>query len=131
MLIPHKSGVADTESVNEVLAALKGSPEAATLQAFGDRWSVASEQDLTPENVGVSAIATWLFAEERKVGDFASLAAAGVTYIALYTGNGMTFGEVSAKMRLYEIGWNNWYNSWVEKLRFGYNYDVLDSYDVT
>ena len=131
LLIPDQAGRTDTESVNEVLAALKKAPEAKTVEGFAERWSVAVEQNLTPENTSVSSIATWLFDKERGAGDYASLAANGGTYVALYTGDGMTYGEVSAKMRLYEIGWNNWYNAWVEQLHFGYNYDILDSFDVS
>ena len=130
VMIPHQSGLADSASIDEVLAALRKAPEAATLKGFEERWSVATEENLTPENIGVEAIAQWLYADGRKVAEYAALTASGVTYVVLYTGDGLTFGEVTAKMRLYEIGWNNWYNAWVERVQFGYNYDILDSYDV-
>ena len=43
----------------------------------------------------------------------------------------MTYAEVEARRALFDSAYATWYNGWVEALTFGYNYDCLDSYDVS
>ena len=131
LAIPYAAGVADESKVSTVLAALQNAPKLDTLQGFSSMGSFGSEQDLAPENTGVSAISEWLFAGGRAVGDYGRVEAGGATYILIYTDNGMSYAEVSARMSLYDAAYADWYNGWVERLTFGYNYDILDSYDIT
>lgn len=130
MTIPYVNGAANEEQVNAVLEALKKNPEAETFSAFSDAGTVGEEKNMTPDNTGVAAIADWLFDAKRRVGDSGSVEYGNYTYVLLYTDNGMSYAHVSARMSLYDIAYAEWYNAWVERLTFGYNYDVLDSYDV-
>ena len=129
-VIPHVGGAADEESVNAVLTALKASPEAATLEQFSQKYTVGNEENLTPDNVGAEAIGKWLFDAARAKGDYGRISGDGCTYVAIYTGNGMSYGMVSARMHLYDAAFANWYNGWVKALHFGYNYDIIDGYDI-
>ena len=85
---------------------------------------------MTPDNAGIAEIGAWLFAAERRVGDFGRVDLAGASYILFYSGNGMTYGEVAARMRLFDEAYAEWRESMVDQLTFGYNYDCLDGYDV-
>ena len=130
LFIPFENGAAAQQKVEAALAALQAAPSAQTLrtQSVG---TYGEEANMTPTNGGVSEITEWLFATQRAVGDFARLDTAGATYLAIYTGNGASFAEVEARRALFDRDFAAWYNEWVERLVFGYNYDCLDSYDVT
>ena len=129
LFIPFENGAAATAKVNAAFSALKSAPAVATLQAQGDG-TFGTEENMTPENGGIAQINTWLFAAGRKIGDYACVDTAGATYLVLYTGNGISYAEVEARRALFDTAYAAWYNEWVEKLSFGYNYDCLDSYDV-
>lgn len=128
--IPHVEGKPNEAAVAQARAALPDSPAPSTLEALSNLGSFMHEQDLTPQNTTVKALADWLFHTDRAPLDRGEVEANGATYILLYTGNGMSYGEVSAKMRLYDEAYAAWYQGWVERLTFGYNYDVIDGYDV-
>ena len=129
LFIPFENGAAAAQKVNTAFAALKSAPTAATLQAQADG-TFGTEENMTPQNGGISQINDWLFEAGRKVGDFARIDTAGATYLVLYTGEGMSYAEVEARRALFDTAYAAWYNEWVETLAFGYNYDCLDSYDV-
>lgn len=129
LFVPFVNGAANEEAIGEALDALRIRPNAETLQSLTALGTPGAEENLTPENSGIKALGEWLFAKERHVGDYGRVDLDGATYILLYTGDGMTFGEVSARMALFDTAYATWYNSWVERLHFGYNYDCLDGYD--
>lgn len=129
-VIPHVGGKTDETTVGKILAALRDDSNAETLDQFAQELTVGKEQNLTPDNIGIPAIKTWLFDAGRKQGDFDRVAGDNCTYVVIYIDNGMSYGEVSAKMHLYDAAYAAWYNGWVETLHFGYNYDVIDGYDV-
>ena len=131
LAIPYVGGSANEATASAVMEALQNAPTAATLEQNAGSGSYGTERDLTRNNMGVSALADWLYAEGRAVGDFGRVETSGATYILIYTGNGMTFSQVSARMSLYDNAYAAWYNGWVEQLCFGYNYDILDSYDIS
>lgn len=128
--IPYVSGTPNESKVSAVLTALAGAPHHDTLAAFAADGTVGKEQNLTPDNTDAAPIADWLFAEGRKVSDSGRAEVEGYTYVLIYTGNGMSYSHVSAQMSLYDIAFAEWYNGWVEQLHFGYNYDILDGYDI-
>ena len=130
LAIPYVGGKANEESVNAVLAALNNAPKAETLDVFAADGTLGSEQNLTPDNMGYAAMKEWLFADARRISDVGRVEIGNSTYILLYTGNGMSYAAVSARMSLYDAAYANWYNTWVEQLTFGYNYDIIDGYDV-
>ena len=130
MVIPHVNGEADEETVSKALAALKKMPKGETLNQFSLNFTVGSEENLTPDNMGVAAMRDWLFDAGRSKGDYGRVKGDGCTYVVIYTDNGMSYGEVSARMHLYDAAFAGWYNGWVETLHFGYNYDIIDGYDV-
>ena len=130
IVVPYVGGKANDAAVSEILSALKAAPSAETLSGFSSAGSIGSESDLIPENTSVAAISDWLFAKGRAIGDSGRVEFGGYTYVMLYTGHGMTYSEVSVRMRLYDAAYADWYNGWVETLDFGYNYDVIDGYDV-
>lgn len=129
VFIPFENGVAATQKVESVLAVMQDTPTVDALRAQ-DMGTFGTEENITPENGGVEQINEWLFAAERAVGDYARIDTAGATYIAIYTGNGLSYAEVEARRALFDRRFAAWYNQWVEGLTFGYNYDCLDSYDV-
>jgi hypothetical protein len=129
LFIPFENGAAAEQKVQDVLAMMKGAPTADTLRAQSVG-TFGTEENMTPQNGGVTQINDWLYADGRRVGDWARLDTAGATYIALYTENGISFSEVEARRALFDSAYAAWYNEWVERLSFGYNYDCLDSYDV-
>lgn len=131
MVIPHVNGKTDEAKINEVLSALQSAPQKETLDAYAAAFTVGSEENLTPDNVGIKAIKDWLFDSARTKGDYGRVAGEGCTYVVIYTDNGMSYGQVSARMHLYDAAYAAWYNGWVEALHFGYNYDVIDGYDVS
>ena len=131
MVIPYVNGKTDEAKIGEVLAALQASPRQETLQAYSADFTIGSEANLTPDNVGITTIKEWLFDVSRVKGDFGRVAGEGCTYVVIYTDNGMSYGHVSARMYLYDAAYAAWYNGWVESLHFGYNYDVIDGYDVS
>ena len=128
--IPYVGGKANDAKVNEILAALKASPSAETLSGYSSAGTVGNESNLIPDNTGVKTLSDWLFQTGRRVGDYGSVEVGSCTYVVLYTGNGMTYSEVSMRMHLYDTAYADWYNGWVEALDFGYNYDIIDGYDV-
>ncbi len=130
LFIPFENGAAATQKVESAYAALKDAPVAATLQAQ-NVGTYGTEENMTPENGGIKVINDWLFDAQRRIGDYACLDTAGASYLVLYTGNGASFAEVEARRALFDNAFAAWYNEWVEKLTFGYNYDCLDSYDVS
>ena len=129
LFLPFEGGKPAEEKIGEVIGAMQSAPLAATLQARGEG-RYGEEKDLTPESSGIDVITRWLFATERAVGDWERLDTEGATYIVIYTGNGISYGEVQARRELFDLAFSTWYNGWVETLVFGYNYDCLDSYDV-
>lgn len=129
--IPYVNGQKNDAKAGEVRTSLLNDPRAETLESFKKDGIFAHELNLTPDNTTVREIGAWLFADGREIGDRGEIEVENATYILLYTGNGVSFGEVSAKMHLYDEAYAAWYNSWVAALTFGYNYDVLDSYDVS
>ncbi len=129
LFIPFENGAAASQKVGSALAALQGAPTPDTLRAQGFG-TYGEEENITPANGGIKEINEWLFAEDRVVGDFARLDTVGATYLAIYTGNGASFAEVEARRALFDSAFAAWYNEWVAKLTFGYNYECLDSYDV-
>lgn len=129
LFIPFENGVVPTQKVDGAFSALKAVPAAKTLQTQGVG-TYGTEENMTPQNGGIEQINAWLFATERKVGDYARLDTAGATYLVIYTGDGISYAEVEARRALFDTAYAAWYNEWVEKLTFGYNYDCLDSYDV-
>lgn len=130
IVIPYVGGSADEKTVSSVLAALKSAPGSETLQQFSDRYTVGAEENLTPDNVGTDALGEWLFHADRTKGDYGCVTGSGCTYVVIYTDNGMSYGMVSARMYLYDAAFADWYNGWVEALHFGYNYDIIDGYDI-
>ncbi|MBO5326570.1 MAG: hypothetical protein J6A84_00435 [Clostridia bacterium] len=128
--IPYISGKANDAKVSEVLAALQASPSVETLSGFAAAGSIVSESNLTPDRIGIKVLSDWLFGAQRAIGDCGRVEVDGYTYVVLYRGNGLTFSEVSVRTHLYEAAYANWYNGWVEALEFGYNYDIIDGYDI-
>jgi hypothetical protein len=128
--IPYVGGKPNEEKVTAVSDALASAPHHETLAGFSTEGTVGKEQDLTPDNTDAAPIAEWLFAAGRRVGDHGRAELDGYTYVLVYTGNGMSYAHVSARMRLYDVAYADWYNGWVERLHFGYNYDILDGYDI-
>ena len=122
--VPYVNGAANDSKVTAILAALAQAPREETLSAYTADGTVGSEKNLTPDNTNISAISDWLFAPGRASGDSGRIEAGSYTYVLLYTGNGMSYAEVSARMSLYDSAYAAWYNGWVERLEFGYNYDV-------
>ena len=129
LFIAFENGVPATQKIEAVEAEMRISPSAATLQALEEYGTYAVEENLTPENSGIEKLAEWLFADGRRIGDWERIDVEGATYILLYTANGISYSEVNARMALYDAAYAEWYNSWVEKLTFGYNYECLDGYD--
>ena len=130
VLIPYVNGKANDSKVSEVLAALGAAPQLDTVKAYADSNTVGVEENMTPDNTGLKKIKDWLFADGRQVGDYTQIEENEYTYVMLYTGNGMSYAHVSARMSLYDIAYENWHNGWVDTLHFGYNYLVIDSYDI-
>ena len=128
--ISYAGGTPNETAVSSVINALNAAPVAQTLRD-SNVGSYGEERNLTPENTGVSAISKRLFEDGRAVGDYGRVEAGNATYVLIYTGNGISFAEVSARMRLYDNAFAAWYNGWVEQLCFGYNYDILDSFDIS
>ena len=128
--LPFEYGTAPEEKIAQVTSAMQKSPTEESLRALSELGTVGVEKNMTPENSGIKAIGEWLFAEGRSVGDWGRIDLSGATYILLYTENGISFGEASARMKLFDASFASWYNGWVESLEFGYNYDCLDSYDI-
>lgn len=131
LAVPYVSGEPDSAKVSRILNALRADPTIATLEGFPEVGTANKEQNLTPDNTGAESIEKWLFAAERTVGDCDRIEVGNYTYVLLYTGNGMSYAHVSARMSLFDIAFENWRNGWVDALTFGYNYDVIDSYDIT
>ena len=131
LAIPYTNGEPDSAKVSQVLNALRANPVVATLEGFPELGAANRESDLTPDNTGADSIKQWLFATDRTVGDCDRVEVGNYTYVLLYTGNGMSYAHVSARMSLFDIAFENWRNAWVDALTFGYNYDVIDSYDIT
>ncbi len=131
LYIPYgEDGKPNEEKAAPAYEKLLASPSTATLSGLKSSGTVGKEEHLTPESSGIEAIAEWLFDAEREVLDVGRVETAGATYLLLYTGNGMTYAEVKARMLLFDAAYADWYNSWVEQLTFGYNYDCLDGYDI-
>ena len=130
LYIAHTGGVAPTSTVQAALAAVEESPTAQTVAGLSEYGLPGTEEHLTPENSGIDGIGAWLFAEGRRVGDVGAVDLGGATYILLYTGDGMTYAEVTARMALFDAAYADWYNALLARVTFGYNYDCLDGYDV-
>lgn len=131
LIVSGDSEAAVKENAAAALAAVQKKPQAgamAELTAFG---TARTEQNMIPENAGVSEIADWLFASGRKPGDAGTVTSGGVTFVLLYTGGGVSRGEVRGRMALFDAAYAEWYNTLVSSLHFGYHYDVIDSYDVS
>ena len=128
--VPYVGGKADDAKVVEILTALEAAPSAETLSGFSGAGTVGSESNLIPDNTSIQTISDWLFQTGRDIGDCGRAEVGSYSYVLLYTGNGMTYSEVSMRMHLYDTAYADWYNGWVEALDFGYNYDVIDGYDV-
>lgn len=128
--VPYVGGKANDAKVGEILSALQASPSADTLSGYSSAGSIGGESNLIPDNTGIKALSDWLFGAGRKAGDCGRVEVGSYTYVVIYTGNGMTYDEVKARMHLYDAAYADWYNGWVEALDFGYNYDIIDGYDV-
>lgn len=129
LFVPFTEGAANEAVILQAMNALQASPSEQTLLGLAALGTTGTEKDLTPNNSGIKALEDWLFADGRRVGDYGRVDLDGATYILLYTGNGMSFGEASARMALFDAAYADWYNGWVARLHFGYNYDCLDGYD--
>ena len=129
--IPYVNGSPNEGKVVAVTTALSKAPTHDTLLTFAADGTVGKEQDLTPDNTDAAPIAEWLFATGRGLSDYGRAEVSGYTYVLLYTGNGMSYSHVQARMSLYDAAFADWYNGWVERLDFGYNYDILDGYDIS
>ena len=130
LFLPFESGAAPEEKIAEAANAMQRSPTSETLRGLSRLGTVGAEADMTPDNAGIGEIGNWLFAADRRVGDWGRVDLSGATYILLYTGNGASYGEVAARMRLFDAAYAAWREEWVKTLTFGYNYDCLDGYDV-
>ena len=130
LFLPFEGGAAPEEKIAEAAETMRRAPTSATLQGLSHLGTVGAEADMTPDNVGIAEIGDWLFAADRRVGDWGRVDLSGATYILLYTGNGASYGEVAARMRLFDAAYAAWREEWVKTLTFGYNYDCLDGYDV-
>lgn len=131
LIVSGTSEAAIKENAAAALAAVKEKPVTGTLETLSEYGTAYWENNMIPENTGVAAIANWLFDSGRKPGDTGSVSADGQTFVLLYTGNGVTKGEVRGRMALFDLAYDEWYNALVGTLHFGYNYDVIDSYDVS
>lgn len=118
------------QNVTEARKAILKNPTKETIEGLTAYGTPSAEDNLIYENTGISAIRDWLFAEERKVGDVGVVNDTDATYVLLYTGNGVSRGEMLARMAIFDVRYAEWYNGLVGKLNFGYNYDIIDSYDV-
>ncbi len=130
LYVGRENGTLPEAKVTAALSALQASPTLDTLEGLSTYGLVGEEKNLTPDNSGIPEIGAWLFAEGRKMGDVGRVDLGGACYVLLYTDNGITYAEVSARMALFDEAFAAWYNGWVETLTFGYNYDCLDGYDV-
>lgn len=130
VFVPYQNGKPNEEKASAAHNAVLASPTAATVTGLVSLGTVSREENLSPANSGITAITEWLFDEARAVGDVGRVETESATYILLYTGNGMSYAELEARMALFDIAYADWYNAWVERLTFGYNYDCLDSYDI-
>lgn len=130
LTVSGESADAVRENVTAAQKALLKSPTRETLEGLTAYGTPSAEENLIYENTGISAIRDWLFANGRSVGDVDTVSSADTTYLLLYTGNGVSRGEMLARMELFDARYAEWYNDLVGKLNFGYNYDIIDSYDV-
>lgn len=128
--VKGESETVRAENASAARAVLASSPSHATMESLSAYGTPAAERNMIPENAGVAEIRDWLFAKERSLGDIGIVTAQGTTYLLLYTENGIAKNEVQARMQLFDAAYAEWYNALVGKLNFGYNYDVIDSYDV-
>ncbi len=131
LIVSGTTEAAVKENAAAALSAVQKKPVSGTLEALSELGTAYRESNMIPENAGVTAISDWLFADGRKRGDTGTVTADGRTFVLLYTGNGVTRGEVRGRMALFDIAYAEWYNALVGTLHFGYNYDVIDSYDVS
>lgn len=131
LIVSGNTEAAVKENAAAALAAVQKKPVSGTLDSLSAYGTAYREQNMIPENAGVSAISDWLYADGRKPGDTGTVTAEGCTFVLLYTGNGVTRGEVRGRMALFDAAYAEWYNALVGTLHFGYNYDVIDSYDVS
>lgn len=131
LYIPFAAGKVNAASVNRACEAMQKTPTVEALKELAELGSFSEEPNLTPKNSGVPGITSWLFAKERSIGDWGRVDVEGATYILLYTGNGLGYDEVAARMELFDAAYAAWHNSFVEALEFGYNYDCLDGYDLS
>ena len=129
LFIPHENGEVAQGKVVQALSALKQAPTAECMQTLSALGSYGEQGNMTPANSGIAPLTDWLFASGRRVGDYGSVEVGGATYVLLYTGNGISYGEVAARMALFDSAYAEWYNGWVARIHFGYNYDCLDGYD--
>lgn len=124
------NGEPSEKKVSAALDALRLSPTVQTVESLTEYGTPARENNLTPDSTGIEPIARWLFDAERRVGDVGRVETAGATYVLLYCADGVSYGEVAARRALFDIAFAEWYNARVSGLTFGYNYTVLDSYDI-
>lgn len=123
---------ADAVSGNATAAkkAVMKNPTKETVESLTQYGTPSAEDNLIYENTGITVIRDWLFADGRRVGDIGVVSDSDATYLLLYTGNGVSRGEMLARMAIFDERYAEWYNGLVGKLNFGYNYDIIDSYDV-
>ena len=114
LFIPFVGGGVNTERVNKACEAMQKTPGLETLESLSDLGTLGEEANMTPKNSGIKAITAWLFDSARRVGEWGRVDVEGATYILLYTGNGIGYDEVHARMTLYDNAYAAWYNSWVE-----------------
>lgn len=131
LIVGGSSEAAVKENAAAALAAVQKKPVSGTLAGLTTLGTAYAEQNMIPENAGVAAISDWLYAAGRAPGDTGTVTADGVTFVLLFTGNGVSRGEVRGRMALFDAAYAEWYNTLIATLHFGYNYDVIDSYDVS
>ncbi len=131
LIVSGSDEAAVKKNAAAALAAVQKAPVSGTLAGLETLGTAHTERNMIPENAGVAAISDWLYATGRKPGDAGTVTSDGVIFVLLYTGNGVSRGEVRGRMALFDAAYAEWYNALVAGLHFGYNYDVIDSYDVS
>lgn len=131
LIVSGNSADAVQKNAAAATEALQKATTRETMEGLTAYGTPGAEENLIYENTGVSAIRDWLFESGRRVGDVGTVTSGDVTYLLCYTGDSATTrGEMLARMELFNARHDEWYRGLAGKLSFGYNYDIIDSYDV-